>query len=145
MYVPRFSILAVILLTIVFLSELQSWTFKHPDFHADRRDALENIKRKVPTQRKSLPNQRSASPSSYPSHAHSPPASQLEALQHQVDRLTQSQEEMTAHVRNLERNYQDVLVEMVNFQRNMAQQDNLMQNLIQYFLQVENGESTSTF
>jgi osomolarity two-component system response regulator SKN7 len=31
-----------------------SWTFRHPDFHADRRDALENIKRKVPTQRKSM-------------------------------------------------------------------------------------------
>jgi osomolarity two-component system response regulator SKN7 len=47
---------------------------------------------------------------------------------------------MSAHVQSLERNYQDVLVEMVNFQRNMAQQDGLMQNLIQYFLQVENGE-----
>ncbi len=47
---------------------------------------------------------------------------------------------MSAHVRNLERNYHDVLVEMVGFQRNMAQQDGLMQNLIQYFLQVENGE-----
>ena len=46
---------------------------------------------------------------------------------------------MTTHVRNLERNYQEVLVEMVNFQRNIAQQDGLMQNLIQYFLQVENG------
>jgi osomolarity two-component system response regulator SKN7 len=57
-----------------------------------------------------------------------------------VERLTQAHEEMTAHVQSLERNYQDVLVEMVNFQRNMAQQDGLMQNLIQYFLQVENGE-----
>lgn len=47
---------------------------------------------------------------------------------------------MTAHIRNLERNYQEVLSEMVNFQRNMAQQDGLMQNLIQYFLQVENGK-----
>jgi osomolarity two-component system response regulator SKN7 len=80
---------------------------------------------------------RSASPSSsaYPGPSHT-----VEALQHQVERLNQSQEEMSAHVRSLERNYQDVLVEMVNFQRNMAQQDNLMQNLIQYFLQAENGE-----
>ena len=30
----------------------QAWTFKHPDFNAKRRDALENIKRKVPSQRK---------------------------------------------------------------------------------------------
>jgi osomolarity two-component system response regulator SKN7 len=47
---------------------------------------------------------------------------------------------MTTHMRNSERNYQDVLGEMVNFQRNMAQQDVLMQNLIQYLLQVESGE-----
>lgn len=30
----------------------QSSIFRHPDFHAGRRDALENIKRKVPAQRK---------------------------------------------------------------------------------------------
>ncbi|TFK18869.1 hypothetical protein FA15DRAFT_234557 [Coprinopsis marcescibilis] len=35
----------------------QSWTFRHPDFHADRRDALENIKRKVPAQRKNTQQQ----------------------------------------------------------------------------------------
>lgn len=115
------------------LSFSQSWTFRHPDFHADRRDALENIKRKVPAQRKSTHNNRSLSTT--------PPgtSTSVDGLQHQVDRLTQSQDDMSAHLRNLERSYQDVLVEMVNFQRNMAQQDNLMQNLIQYFLNSENG------
>ena len=39
---------------------LQSWTFRHPDFQADRREALENIKRKVPAARKSLLGARSA-------------------------------------------------------------------------------------
>lgn len=53
--------------------------------------------------------------------------------------MSRDQEELVAHVRNLESNYQSVLNEMVNFQRNMAQQDGLMQNLIQYFLQLENG------
>ena len=46
---------------------------------------------------------------------------------------------MLQHIRHLENDYQSVLGEMVNFQRNMAQQDGLMQNLIQYFLQIENG------
>lgn len=112
-----------------------SWTFRHPDFHADRRDALENIKRKVPAQRKSTHNNRSLSTT--------PPgtSTSVDGLQHQVDRLTQSQDDMSAHLRNLERSYQDVLVEMVNFQRNMAQQDNLMQNLIQYFLNSENAKT----
>jgi osomolarity two-component system, response regulator SKN7 len=47
---------------------------------------------------------------------------------------------MTAHIRNLENNYQNVLNEMVYFQRSMAQQDGLMQNLIQYFLQVDSSK-----
>ena len=50
--------------------------------------------------------------------------------------MSRDQEEMAAHIRSLETNYQNVLTEMVNFQRNMAQQDGLMQNLIQYFLQL---------
>ncbi|KAI9446058.1 HSF-type DNA-binding-domain-containing protein [Lactarius indigo] len=112
-----------------------SWTFRHPDFHADRRDALENIKRKVPAARKSL--------STRGLHGESPSPSSVtvEALQAQVERLVQTQDDMSAHIRHLENNYQNVLTEMVNFQRNMAQQDGLMQNLISYFLQMENGKT----
>ncbi|KAL1939159.1 hypothetical protein VTO73DRAFT_10200 [Trametes versicolor] len=109
-----------------------SWTFRHPDFHADRRDALENIKRKVPAARKSTGRgANSPSPASNAS---------VDALQSQLERMSRDQEEMAAHIRSLETNYQNVLSEMVNFQRNMAQQDGLMQNLIQYFLQLENGK-----
>ena len=67
----------------------------------------------------------------------------MEALQARLDQMSRDQEELVAHVRNLESNYQSVLSEMVNFQRNMAQQDGLMQNLIQYFLQLENGGTVS--
>ncbi|KAI0263425.1 HSF-type DNA-binding-domain-containing protein [Gloeopeniophorella convolvens] len=112
-----------------------SWTFRHPDFHADRRDALENIKRKVPAARKSLPSRGPHGESPSPS------AVTIETLQAQVERLVQTQDDMTAHIRHLENNYQNVLTEMVNFQRNMAQQDGLMQNLISYFLQMENGKT----
>ncbi|KAL1761223.1 HSF-type DNA-binding-domain-containing protein [Schizophyllum commune] len=94
-----------------------SWTFRHPDFHADRRDALENIKRKVPAQRKNT----------------APPAPQTH-MQSQVSRMEREKEDMQARMRTLERNYQDVLVELVGFQRGMAQQDGLMQNLLQYVL-----------
>ncbi len=53
--------------------------------------------------------------------------------------MTRQQDEMTAHIRNLEADYENVLGEMVTFQRNLSQQDGLMQNLVQYFLQLENG------
>lgn len=48
--------------------------------------------------------------------------------------LLDQQDEMVVRLRTLERNYQDVLVEMVGFQRGMAQQDGLMQSLIQGWL-----------
>src|SRR5882724_5693032 len=51
---------------------------------------------------------------------------------------------MTALIHSLEHNSQSVLSEMVNFQCNMAQQDSLMQNLIQYFVQLENGKTQSS-
>ena len=120
----------------------QSWTFRHPDFHADRRDALENIKRKVPAARKST-----GGPGSGGRGANSPTppsGASVEQLHAQIERMARDQEDMAAHIRSLETNYQNVLSEMVNFQRNMAQQDGLMQNLIQYFLQLENGGAVSS-
>ena len=119
---------------------LQSWTFRHPDFHADRRDALENIKRKVPAARK---NSTRNVNSPAPSVVATPPVEYvrtLESLQGQVDHLTRSHDETVARLRSVEGSYQNVLSELVNFQRNMAQQDGVMQNLIQYFLNIENGK-----
>ncbi|THH32283.1 hypothetical protein EUX98_g1925 [Antrodiella citrinella] len=113
-----------------------SWTFRHPDFHANDRSSLENIKRKVPTARRSSP------PRSYGHESHSPyppsnPAShqaQITSLQNEIARLESVQDDMALHIRHMEKNYQNVLNEMVDFQRTMARQDQLMQGLIEYFL-----------
>ncbi|KAG2135188.1 HSF-type DNA-binding-domain-containing protein [Suillus bovinus] len=108
-----------------------SWTFRHPDFHADRRDALENIKRKVPAARKSLPSSSNGGLSGGRGASSGSPNDNLfatnESLRNQIGRAEE-------RIRVLERQYGDVLVEMVNFQKGMAQQDSLMQGLIQYFL-----------
>lgn len=184
-----------------------SWTFRHPEFHADRRDALENIKRKVPAARKSLPSNVPSTSLGRSASTGSPgPASvgEIEALQAQTSTLVSHtgalqnqtssiqsqtttlqsqtnalhaqtaalqtmssglqstvsalQQQMASlqaqndalrtqvgrsdeRIRGLERSYRETLGEMVHFQRNMAQQDGLMQGLIQYFLGVEGGES----
>jgi osomolarity two-component system response regulator SKN7 len=137
-----------------------SWTFRHPDFHADRRDALENIKRKVPAVRKSastLPlsshpysssgRGRSTSPSSViPPHLAGLPGNSygqnpnVPILQAEIHRLREEGDDLRERIRNLERNYETVLVEMLAFQRGMAQQDGLMQNFIDYFLGSESGK-----
>ncbi|EAU80674.2 hypothetical protein CC1G_08281 [Coprinopsis cinerea okayama7 len=145
-----------------------SWIFRHPDFQADRRDALENIKRKVPAQRKNAAAAAAAaqqqqqqqqqaaaaaaaallggSPSSLgfpPGLAGSlgvagfgpqGPIGYVQELHSEIRRLKDDNEDLKGRLRNLERNYENVLVEMVGFQRGMAQQDGLMQSLIAYFL-----------
>ncbi|THV04610.1 hypothetical protein K435DRAFT_826829 [Dendrothele bispora CBS 962.96] len=188
-----------------------SWTFRHPDFHADRREALENIKRKVPTSRKNQQTQQQQSQQQQQQQQLNPqmnqtnpqgsiqgglqggagtrgmgpgmgmgptgmmgmngamggggmgagtsgngggwyggndPSTYIQHLQSQITQLTATQEELSSHIRNLERNvgtlerglgglernYHEVLIEMVGFQRNMAQQDSVMQGLIEWVL-----------
>ncbi|CCO26408.1 Transcription factor prr1 AltName: Full=Pombe response regulator 1 [Rhizoctonia solani AG-1 IB] len=161
----------------------QSWTFKHPDFRADDREALENIKRKVPAARKSK-NSAPPPPATQPATPVAPQAktevatpptgdspagtgdgpretetirmlmSQIETLrqsqettrrahEEQIEGLRRTAEDMSAHIRNLETNYQNVLGEIVHFQRNMASQDNLVQNLIGYFIGMENKKNAN--
>ncbi|KAI5997700.1 HSF-type DNA-binding-domain-containing protein [Pisolithus orientalis] len=117
-----------------------SWTFRHPDFHADRREALENIKRKVPAARKPAQLGSGIGPSTLGRLQQ-----QVAALQSQNDSLRTQLCRSEDRVRGLERCYKDVLGEMVHFQRNLAQQDGLMQSLVQYFLRAEGGESPYFF
>lgn len=65
---------------------------------------------------------------------------QIDQLQHEIRRLKEEGDDLRGRLRNLERNYENVLVEMVGFQRGMAQQDGLMQSLISYFLGNESGK-----
>ncbi|KAG8963467.1 kinase-regulated stress-responsive transcription factor skn7 [Tulasnella sp. 408] len=126
----------------------QCWTFQHPDFQRSNRDALENIKRKVPAQRKAGRGGAATGPNlpGSPSDAATGGLANVDSgavstMQAQIDALSRSNEDMAASLAALERNYQNVLNEMVVYQRGMAAQDSLMQNLISYFIQLENGKS----
>ncbi|KAI0082013.1 winged helix DNA-binding domain-containing protein [Panus rudis PR-1116 ss-1] len=112
-----------------------SWTFKHPHFRANRKENLEKIKRKGPVARKGSNHRVSDSP----------PLSSatVEMLQATIERMERTQEEMALHIRHLETNYRNVLNEMVDFQRNQARQDGLLQNLIQYCLTPEAGATSA--
>lgn len=66
----------------------------------------------------------------------------LSGLQAQLDQLHRGQQGMQQHMNSLSQDYQAVIGEMMNFQRNMVAQDQLMQNLIQYLVNLEAGELT---
>ncbi|BGP68621.1 Transcription factor SKN7 [Rhodotorula toruloides] len=129
-----------------------TWEFRHPNFRADMKDNLENIKRKAPAAKKAaqaaqqqrmraaasngpLDPSLAAGPSG--SLAGSLPPGDYNALQVQLDGLARTQQAMQQHMTNLSQDYQAVIGEMMNFQRNMVAQDQLMQNLIQYLVSLE--------
>ncbi|KAG8810889.1 kinase-regulated stress-responsive transcription factor skn7 [Serendipita sp. 399] len=123
------------------------WTFRHPKFRADHLDGLEDIKRK------SAPARRSTGRSIQVSQSKSPtdPSSSKDVvvsetavvsdLQSQIDGLLQTQHDLKAHIMTLETNYRSVLDEMAAFQRGMASQDALIQNLLQHLINYEQPRS----
>jgi len=58
----------------------------------------------------------------------------------EIQRLKDEGEDLRVRMRNLERNYEAVIRDMSSFQAGMAQQDNVMQNLLRQFLGDESGE-----
>ncbi|GAA5992468.1 hypothetical protein JCM10908_000831 [Rhodotorula pacifica] len=62
----------------------------------------------------------------------------------QLDSLSRTQAAMQQHMSNLSADYQAVIGEMINFQRNMVAQDQLMQNMIQYLVSLEADQRGAT-
>ncbi|CAO1629517.1 unnamed protein product [Parajaminaea phylloscopi] len=116
----------------------QVWEFKHPDFIRGREDLLENVRRKTPSGKKKGLEDRDLSPTVLnPSEAADRGAEEYQQLKDQIATLTAAQDQMSSHITNLTKQYQGVIGEMLTFQRNMVQQDQLMQNLIQYLMNLE--------
>lgn len=63
----------------------------------------------------------------------------VSTLRHEVGALRREGDHKQGRLEALENGYEAVLVEMVGFQRGMAQQDGLMQSLISSFLGVDGG------
>ncbi|KAH6887328.1 HSF-type DNA-binding-domain-containing protein [Coprinopsis sp. MPI-PUGE-AT-0042] len=120
-----------------------SWAFCHPDFLPDRREALENIKRKGPTQRMTHAAQAAATVAIIQQQQQQQAAaaaallggsSTVSALTSNVKRLQDDNEELKRRLRILEESYRDVLVKMVGFQQAMVQQDDVMQSIVGHML-----------
>ncbi|KAG8825443.1 kinase-regulated stress-responsive transcription factor skn7 [Serendipita sp. 401] len=122
------------------------WTFRHPKFRADHLDGLEDIKRKSAPARRSTGRTTQVSQSKSPTDPSSSkdiPVAEtavVSDLQTQIDGLLQTQHDLKSHIITLETNYRSVLDEMATFQRGMASQDALIQNLLQHLINYEQRE-----
>ncbi|KAJ6502871.1 HSF-type DNA-binding-domain-containing protein [Mycena vitilis] len=118
------------------LEEYQSgeeiWTFRHPKFRAGDRDALEDIKRKAPGQRRRDATDTSAT-FSQDNHTRTALIGSIEA---ELSSLGAAHEDVLSHVHDLERSYDQVLTTMAGFRRYVSEQDGLMGNLVRYWSDV---------
>ncbi|KWU41740.1 hypothetical protein RHOSPDRAFT_7347, partial [Rhodotorula sp. JG-1b] len=108
------------------------WQFRHPEFRANHGDNLDLIKRKPPSSKKAAAAKAQAEAAAAAATSGYPVLGQL-------DNLARTQAAMQQHMSNLSADYQAVIGEMINFQRNMVAQDQLMQNMIQYLVSLEAG------
>ncbi len=56
----------------------------------------------------------------------------IDALQEKVDQIAWRQDELTAHIRNLEANYGNVMDNVVEIKSHMIQRDVLVQSMTEY-------------
>ena len=70
---------------------------------------------------------------------------QLSELKTQINNLTKLQYTMNEHMTTLSKNYHSVVQDLLNFQKTMNAQDQLMQSLVQYLIHLDTGlYSTAT-
>ncbi|KAF8883052.1 CheY-like superfamily [Mucidula mucida] len=112
---------------------VRSSTFRHPDFRSDELGALHKIKRKVTVRRSVVSGFETSASLTGPFD-----------LESQVQEIADTQRAMSAHIQNLEKNYHDVLEELIGLQQRMANQDRLTQTLIRYIVQAGQTQALSS-
>ncbi|KAI7893255.1 uncharacterized protein EV154DRAFT_440100 [Mucor mucedo] len=122
----------------------QTWEFEHANFKRDRKDLLEEIKRKTPgKKKKTLVDSSTESPSPILPAVNSPvigghePTNTLadlrkltRNLQSQVNQLKQSQIELEATVNKMDQNDKLIMAELSGFQENLKKKDEIIRECL---------------
>ncbi|KAI8888120.1 hypothetical protein K501DRAFT_210950 [Backusella circina FSU 941] len=104
----------------------QAWEFQHPNFKYNRRELLEEIKRK-PTGKS---NQSIQSAGTNASNIEEEMKNLASNLQKEINNLKETQKRMTEKVQTFDKKYSIVLDSIQGFKKNMEQQDVLMRTIM---------------
>jgi hypothetical protein len=105
----------------------KSWEFKHPDFKANNKDALDNIRRKAPAPRKS--NQTTEDVTA-PTPQMDLVNAQLGATQQQLHQLQERYNELSIH-------HSILLQELIGIQKTVVNQQHIMQNVMSFLHDID--------
>ncbi|MCJ1307771.1 kinase-regulated stress-responsive transcription factor skn7 [Agyrium rufum] len=103
-----------------------AWEFRHPEFKANNREALDNIRRKAPAPRK--PTQ--ILDESIPTHQMDLVNTQLIATQQQLQQLQDRYNELSMH-------HSMLLQELIGVQKTVVNHEHVMQNVMNYLHSVD--------
>ncbi|TIB76760.1 response regulator [Wallemia mellicola] len=112
----------------------QTWEFKHPEFKANCRHLLENIKRKAPTG-KGKPTVQQQTTNAAQELQNQSTFHEIANIQQQIENLNRNQQETNLQFDNLQSNYLEVVNGIMSFQRNLINQDQQIQNILQHLIE----------
>lgn len=105
---------------------VNAWEFKHPEFKANSKDTLDNIRRKAPAPRK----QGQVS-------SEEVPVQQTDLMNQQIAAQAQQIQMLEASNHELRVNHQTVVQELVRLHRTVLNHDRIMQDLMKYLNSVD--------
>ncbi len=106
---------------------MQAWEFKHPEFKANNKDSLDNIRRKAPAPRKST---QVVDGDAVPAQQMDLVNSQLVATQQQLQQLQERFNELNVHQTML-------LQELIGVQKTVVNHEHVIQNVMSFLHSVD--------
>lgn len=103
-----------------------AWEFKHPEFKANSKDTLDNIRRKAPAPRK---------PSSLSDEQI--PIQQIDLMNQQIVAQAQQIESLVQSTNQLQMNHQMVVQELLRLQKTVLNHDRVMQDVMTFLHSVD--------
>ncbi|KAJ5082872.1 hypothetical protein N7532_011915 [Penicillium argentinense] len=106
--------------------DLQAWEFKHPEFRANSKESLDNIRRKAPAPRKQTQN-----------NDDSAPTQQIDLLNQQILAQQQQIQHLSDRYAQLTVDHQLMLQETMRVQKTVLNHENVIHQVMNYLLTVD--------
>ncbi|KAJ5570555.1 uncharacterized protein N7459_009985 [Penicillium hispanicum] len=111
---------------LVLILRPQAWEFKHPEFRANSKESLDNIRRKAPAPRKQAQ-----------SHEDSVPTQQIDLLNQQILAQQQQIQHLSDRYARMSVDHQLMMQEVMRVQKTVLNHENVIHQVMTYLLSVD--------
>ncbi|KAI7904389.1 uncharacterized protein BX663DRAFT_485207 [Cokeromyces recurvatus] len=132
----------------------QAWEFVHPKFMRDRKDLLEDIKRKVPGNKYKIVANKEEIPNVSQSIVNPVTVKESSSLlniqkismnlQSQIDQLKKSRAAMENNIEKLKQTDEHIMIELANFSKTLIEKDKIIQDFLKLIADNEKQSASSS-